>query len=252
MLENLLNGKVVKHCIETQKSLQECRWHVLCQVAEWLQVPHVLDTYEDEIPRQQLLTLLLKDLKSKNMKHVPRDDTEWMHQLNLWLRFNGTEIKDRTICRLLAVDGFEGLEPKCLKSYLKNVLNPSYLRHEYRIHLVAVRHMYEWFETRDDVSCLTGTDSGCVVFLALLQLFVRELQHVLTDDPTARQVRNAREWTENYLFRHANYYRDVRNVTGELLQELGQTYRDTWKGQPGWKRVGQEKLQSLDSQHFNR
>ena len=250
-LEALLRKKVVRHCIETQKTLHECRWHVLCQVADWLQVSHVLDTYEDEIPRQRLLTLLLNDIKCKNIKQLPQNESEWTRQLTLWLRQNTSEIKNRTMCRLLAVDGFEGLEPKYLKFYLKNVLNPSYLRREYRIHLMAVRKMYEWFDSRPEVSCLTGTDSGCIVFLALLQLYGRELKHVMMNDQVARHVDCAREWVENFLYRNVNYYKDVHNVTEELLGELGQSYKETWKGQPGWEQVGQEKLQGLDCTKYN-
>lgn len=249
LLKSLIHKEVAKICFTSQKTLQECRWEILCQIAEWLNISKVLNLYQDEIPRNQLITLLLTDVKHKNMKHVPQDEMEWTRQLNSWLRNNaiGSNVKDRTIYRLLAVDGFEGLEPKYLKLYLKNVFDPRYIRHEYRLHIIAIRKMYDWFETDPAVSSLTGTDSGCVVFLALLHLYMTELNHLLLDDQIALQANCAREWAEGFLYRNANYYNDVRNVNNNMLETVIKIYKDAWKETQEWKQVGKEYLQNLNN-----
>ncbi|GFQ91198.1 ribonucleoside-diphosphate reductase subunit M2 [Trichonephila clavata] len=121
------------------------------------------------------------------------------------------DVKERDIYQLLAVDGFDGFEAKHLKFYLSVILDQKVVRHEYRFHIKAVRAMYRWFESQPKVSSLTGTDSGCVVFLTLLQLYMNKLQ--LMDDEVTLQVHLAKRLAEGFLHRNANYYKDVRNVT---------------------------------------
>ncbi|GFR19963.1 uncharacterized protein TNCT_325881 [Trichonephila clavata] len=82
--------------------------------------------------------------------------------------------------------------------------------------------MYRWFESQPQVSSLTETDSGCVVFLTLLQLYVNKLE--MLEDEITLQVHLAKRSAEGFLHRNANYYKDVRNVMEALLQELGNIY----------------------------
>ncbi|GFR14686.1 ribonucleoside-diphosphate reductase subunit M2 [Trichonephila clavata] len=163
--------------------------------------------------KDQLLQLLSKGIKRKNLKHIPQDESEWIHLLNVWLRQSTMDhdVKERDIYQLLAVDGFDGFEAKHLKFYLSVILDQKVVWHEYRFHIKAVRAMYRWFESQPKVSSLTGTDSGCVVFLTLLQLYMNKLQ--LMDDEVTLQVHLAKRLAEGFLHRNANYYKDVRNVT---------------------------------------
>ncbi|GFY55662.1 uncharacterized protein TNIN_424451 [Trichonephila inaurata madagascariensis] len=76
----------------------------------------------------------------------------------------------------VAVDGFDGFEAKHLKLYLSAILDQKFVRQEYRLHVKAVRAMCRWFESQPQVSSLTEMDSGCVVFLTLLQLYMNKLE----------------------------------------------------------------------------
>lgn len=188
-----LEACVAERCLETHGSLRECRWHVLCLVAEWLQIPNALDLYADEMQRDRLATLLLNDVKHKNVKLLPRDELEWNRLLTGWLR-RGPVVKDRLVYQLLAVDGFDGVESHHLKSYLPNVIDPGCIRQQYRLHVMAVRYMYEWFESKPEVSSLTGTDSACVVFLALVQLYAEDQK----DEMIVLQAHKAKVWGEGF------------------------------------------------------
>ncbi|GFX70530.1 uncharacterized protein TNCV_875041 [Trichonephila clavipes] len=88
--------------------------------------------------------------------------------------------------------------------------------------------MYQWFESQPQVSSLTETDSGCVVFLTLLQLYMNNLE--MMEDEITLQVHLAKRSADGFLHRNANYYKDVRNVTQALLQELGNIYVQEWQG----------------------
>ncbi|GFQ90093.1 uncharacterized protein TNCT_26581 [Trichonephila clavata] len=102
--------------------------------------------------------------------------------------------------------------------------------------------MYRWFESQPQVSSLTGTDSGCVVFLTLLQLYVNKLE--MMEDEITLQVHLAKRSAEGFLHRNANYYKDVRNVTEALLQGLGNIYVQEWQGKD-WTSVANEQLGRL-------
>ncbi|GFY23846.1 hypothetical protein TNCV_3536401 [Trichonephila clavipes] len=54
----------------------------------------------------------------------------------------------------------------------------------------------------------------------------------------------AMECCEEFLHRNANYYKDVRNVTEALLQELGNIYVQEWQGKD-WTIVANEQLARL-------
>lgn len=225
----------MEHCRTTRGNLLASRWHVLRRVSEWLQIPDMLDLYLDEIQRNQLVSLLYKG--TKHTKQLPQDDAEWSRLLTFWIRQN--RVEDRLIYHILAVDGFDGFEPKDLKYYLPAVIDPGCIRWEYRQHGIAVRSMYQWFESHSDVSSLTGSDSGCVVFLALLQLYVEEIPPV--DEQIAMQAHRAQAWAEGYLYRNASNHQDVRKVTPDLLRELGRVYGNAWD----WHQVAREQLASL-------
>ncbi|GFQ80235.1 uncharacterized protein TNCT_549691 [Trichonephila clavata] len=245
-LRDLLQQQVAYQCLKggREETIEQHRWKVLQQVAEWLHIPHALSMNQNAYVKDQLLQLLSKGIKRKNLKHIPQDESEWIHLLNVWLRQSTMDhdVKERDIYQLLAVDGFDGFEAKHLKFYLSVILDQKVVRHEYRFHIKAVRAMYRWFESQPKVSSLTGTDSGCVVFLTLLQLYMNKLQ--LMDDEVTLQVHLAKRLAEGFLHRNANYYKDVRNVTEVLLQELGNIYVEEWQGKD-WTCVANEQLARL-------
>ncbi|GFY04601.1 uncharacterized protein TNCV_4416851 [Trichonephila clavipes] len=245
-LKHLLQQKVVYQCLlgGREETIEQHRWKVLQQVAEWLNIPNALSMHQDYYVKDQLLQILSKGIKRKNVKKIPQDESEWVQLLNVWLRRNTMDhdVKERDIYRLLAVDGFDGFEAKHLKLYLSSILDQKFIRQEYRLHVKAVRAMYQWFESQPQVSSLTGTDSGCVVFLTLLQLYMNKLK--MMEDEITLQVHLAKRSAEGFLHRNANYYKDVRNVTEALLQELGNIYVQEWQGKD-WTFVANEQLTRL-------
>ncbi|GBN65639.1 hypothetical protein AVEN_122861-1 [Araneus ventricosus] len=227
----------------SQQTLGQHRRAVLCQIAKWLGLSDAVEKQDCVLERQHLLTMLLTIGKKKRMKELPRDETDWSRMLTQWLRFNtlsnGHDVKTRHIYRILGVDGFEGLEAKHLKNYLPNVLHFQEMRCEYQSHLKAVRKMYDWIDTNDNVSCLTGTDSACIVCLALLHLYGRMLD--IVDDQTIYQVERMRLYLEGFLYRNSKYYRDVHKVTNELLKKMGTVYMEAC-GKGAWQVVAHEQL----------
>ncbi|GFR15192.1 uncharacterized protein TNCT_731951 [Trichonephila clavata] len=245
-LKRLLQQKVVYQCLVggREETIEQHQWKVLQQVAEWLHIPNALSMHQDDCVKDQLLQLLSKGITRKNFKKIPQDESEWTHLLNVWLRRNTMDhdVKERDIYRWLAVDGFDGFEAKHLKLYLSAILDPKFIRQEYRLHIKAVRAMYRWFESQPQVSSLTETDSGCVVFLTLLQLYVNKLEMI--EDEITLQVHLAKRSAEGFLHRNANYYKDVRKVTEALLQEFGNIYVYEWQGK-NWTHVANEQLGRL-------
>lgn len=220
------------------QSLQYHRHHLLRDIASWLDVPL---NEEPPLIKDELLAVL--DTKSR---YLPKNEQEWQRLLNQWLRnpsnkIGKDEVKHRTVYRLLAVDGFDGVLGQDLKDYLPNVLSNG-LRKEYQRHSRAVRKMYSWLEDDPRVASLTGTDSACVVFLALIRLFTSQI--AVLDDQVRVQVERARHNVENYLNRNSNYYKDVQNVDAELLDELSQVYVDV---HPDWSPQGLEILNYLST-----
>lgn len=245
-IKSALDAWVADRCREQRCTLREGRLHVLGQVAEMLLIPNVWGMQDNVQQRDELATILLKDAKCKQSKQLPNDRLEWNRFLLGWIR-RGPVTKDRLMYHLLAVDGFDGVEHKCLKDYLINVVDPACLRQIYRLHMMAVRHMYEWFDSQPQISSLTGVDSACVVFLALLQLY-RDCC-CLQDEVVAMQAHKAKLWAERFLHRDSAYYQDVRKITNELLQELGQVYVLAW-GNDDWKLVAIEQLTNLTNKTF--
>lgn len=245
-LKHLLLQEVVGRYQSVQGTLREAQWHVLCQVANWLEIPDFIHLQQDEIQRNVLSKVLFK-----NSKTLPQTDNEWTRLLSQWLRQNmlhSSDVKERLICQILAVDGFDGLECTDLKNYLVNVVDPGCIRQEYKLHIIAVRHMYDWFDTHASVASLTGTDSACVVFLALLQLYMYHLPQLMTNEQIAIHAHKAKAWGENFLHRNASYYNDVRKVKFNLLEELSQVYVKAWPHD--WRPLAQELLTGLTHKKF--
>ncbi|GFW63903.1 uncharacterized protein TNCV_706091 [Trichonephila clavipes] len=102
--------------------------------------------------------------------------------------------------------------------------------------------MYQWIESQPQVSSLAETDSRCVVFLTLLQFYMNKLE--MMEDEITLQVHLAKRSAEGFLHRKANYYKDVRNITEALLQELGNIYVQERQGKD-WIFVANEQLARL-------
>lgn len=216
-------------------------------MARWLDLPADIDYGQDY--RDHLIRLLLTTTtttKKKRLRELPHDEAECLRLLSQWLRCNtlpnGKDVAQRHMYRILAVDGFDGLEAKDLKNYVSSIWNPTGCRLEYRLHGTAVRDMYDWIDASPEVSSLTGTDSACVVFLALLELYGQHLSRVMMDDEVAHQTQRARLGVEGFLHRNASYYKDVRKVNEVMLKTLGLVYSKRFEQ---WQKVGSELLTAL-------
>lgn len=201
---------------------------------------------EDVEQRDRFVRLLMIHAKKKKLREFPRDESECVRLLGQWLRHNtlpnGKDVKQRGIYQVLAVDGFDGLEAKHLKGYVSGLWHPERRRPDYKKHSRAVRCMYNWIEASLAISSLTGTDSACVVFLALLTCYRQGLSQLLMDDEVASQTKRAQWWVEEFLHRNVNYYKDVQKVNKVLLNELGKVYTDNFDN---WQDVGAELLKNL-------
>ncbi|GFT26028.1 uncharacterized protein NPIL_17011 [Nephila pilipes] len=136
-LKQLLHLEVVKQSFlgGREETIEHHRWKVLHQVAEWLHIPDALSVNQEVCVKGQLIQLLLKGIKKKNLKQMPQDELEWVQLLKLWLHRNtlNNDVKERDMYQLLAVDGFDGFEAKHLKLYLSGILSQNHMRREYRV-----------------------------------------------------------------------------------------------------------------------
>ncbi|GBO40673.1 hypothetical protein AVEN_133087-1 [Araneus ventricosus] len=186
---------------------QETRQHhhitVLREVAEILNLPLPC---EQEYQLQQLL----------GMKFC-RSDLGTL--IDNWVRKNmiGPEklIKTRELFTILGVDGFNGIGD--FKAYLNKDNNS---------HFNGVVNMYKFLDT-SIISSLTGTDSACVVFLALLKLFSTKI----VDDQARIVMEQIKNKIESFMHRHAQYYRDIHLVNDNILNALIRVYVNT---NPNW------------------
>lgn len=234
MLRHLLQWKLVSQVTKKDDdTLVEASRRVVKQVSEWLRVPLPDDRRQYQEPLMALL--------SAN-RDLPRQPSEWNRLLSQWLRHNTVTgrdlVKDRTVYRLLAVDGFLGFKPKDLKKYLSNVLDED-LRRDYRRHAEGIRRMYDQMD-----SSLTGTHSACVVFLALLKGIEDRL--TIHDQNVLMHLHRIRVWTEGFLHQDAEYYETIRNVDGAMLDRLMDVYTEQ-DDDDGWKRVAEEQVKLLDN-----
>lgn len=216
------------------ETIQFHRKQLMTQVVDWI---GAFDSDRDDSFRHELIGLLAKDLK-QNLKSVPTVDSEWTKLLKKWLKTSGG--MDRRVYRILAVDGFRGLTPKDLKLYLPNVLSP--LRREYESHVCGVRKLYDHFDTYS----LSGTDSACIVFMALIDFYALRMQNdLMLDDQVRFRVQRAKSWAQLTLEQDVDYFRDVKNVDERLLKELGEIYAKEFQDAELVKTLGRELLTHL-------
>lgn len=235
------------------ETLRFHRRQLIKQIADWIgffdEDDEDFSASKDENGRyRHELVSLLATASKKQFIDVPSDSSEWTKLLNKWLKANtsGAVLSKRAMYRILAVDGFRGFKPKHLALYLPEVLLP--LREEYKSHVRGVRNMYEFFDENEKVSSLTGTDSACVIFLALLHWYQRQMEDdLMKDDQIVFQVKQAKSWAEGYLQQNGEYYQDVKNVDENLLEKFGKIYGEEFKkNDESWKVIGRELLPNLN------
>lgn len=100
--------------------------------------------------------------------------------------------KKRSLNALLAVDGFCGFLPRDYKHYVEHLK-----KSQADPHVRGVRSMYALFDESNLLYNLTGTDSACFVFLALLKLYSE--RHRSTDDQTRFVIGRTRKYVESFL-----------------------------------------------------
>lgn len=227
-----------------EESLQHHRRTLLKEISEWLKVSEDFVHDENKQYREELFSLLIKaSPKHEQIQRVPNDIQSWKKLLAKWLKTNvaANMVKYREVYYFLAVDGLFGFEPNDLKNYFINVLDQ--MRSEYNSHLQGVRAIYERMGETESVSSLTGTDSGCVVLLTLLKLYLQHL--TIPDDQRLTQLQEIRIWAEGFLHQHADYFTDVRNVNDSLLESMGKVYLKSFGDSEKWKLVGLEQTAKL-------
>lgn len=234
-----LNREVALRCLQGKQTLHQHRWEVLEQVAQWLHIREDLENVHNGQVLEELMSLFSQE--GKRMKQIPTDIRDWERLLKQWL--NHHQVMNRDLFRLLAVDGFSG---EGLKKYLHDVLDSKKMRREYQLHARAVRDMYQAMDAHPHVSSLVGTDSACVIFLALLKLFTETFTEVMLDSDMAVHLQNIKRRSEMGLHRNANYYKDVHAVTDAVLDELGEVYKSCGHD---WSRVGKEQLYKVVNEY---
>lgn len=168
-------------------TLQYHRRQLLNLVHGWvLPSEKAPDPYDPKY-RDRLLKLLVANSYKHRSREIPAEGSEWIKLVNEWVKGNSADdtVFERKIFYILAVDGFTGIGAKDLKFYLQNVLIP--LSDEYKMHARGVRAMYNYFQGNMLIESLTGTDSACIVFLALLTLYMTHLQSELFDEKVDRK-----------------------------------------------------------------
>lgn len=245
-LEILLTQKLIYQVVRgrTTESLHDHRRRLVEELSRWiLPCEKTPETYDSTF-RDQLITILASGSKNQ-CTEIPLEESEWLKLTNQWVRNNSSDdmVFPRDIYAVLAVDGFYGFRPKDLKHYLSKILVP--LRMEFRTHASGVRAMYAFFDDHESVASLTGTDSACIVFLALLRFYAGELQREMLDDHVALQVQRAQSLAEGYLHKHSEYYRDVRNVDEVMLKTLASVYSEQFVDRMHWEMVGKELFKLL-------
>lgn len=252
-IKKLLHEKLVRQVVlgRPYESLRFHRRQLVKQLADWVgffdEDDFTSSKDENVHYRHELMNLLVTASK-KYFIDVPSDQSEWTKLLNKWLKANtsGAVLLNRSIYRILAVDGFKGFKPKHLTLYLPEILLP--LREEYKSHVRGIRNMYTFFDKNEKVSSLTGTDSACVIFLALLRWYENQMENdLMKDDQIIFQVKQAKSWAEGHLQQHREYYHDVRNVNENLLDMFGKIYGEEFKNSDkSWKVIGHELLPKLN------
>ncbi|GFS37513.1 uncharacterized protein NPIL_626081 [Nephila pilipes] len=105
---------------------------------------------------------------------------------------------------LLAVDGFSGYTPNDLKNYINNLKYAD----DGDKHTNIVRKMYDM----DLLKSLSGTDASCIVFLALLTVYIK----FISDDQALLIIESIISNFRNYLMKNAQFYGDIANAVNNL------------------------------------
>lgn len=247
-LKDLLKKKLIYRVLHGQPSdtLDFHRHKLIEELIQWIQPSqNVIHTYDSSY-RDHLMTLLSSASKH-NVKDIPQDESEWLKLLNQWIRNESNEeiIFNREIYKILAVDGFYGFKPKDLKYYLTGILLP--LQSEFKMHTKGIRAMYEFFDQNSNIESLSGTDSACAIFLALLDLYAPLLNNILIDDQVRFQLQQVKSWAEGFLHKHSEYYRDVKHVDETLLKMLVNVYSEQFTDEKKMKYVGGELFKNLSA-----
>lgn len=241
-LKKLLRLKLVRHlqAAKPTDSFVKVASNMIQEIKQWLHLPdQVIETNDLQ---ESLMNLMVRTAsKHYAIKDMPTDPSEWSRLITHWLRQNtfNNIIKGREIYYLLSVDGFMGFLD--LKKYVSNITGT--LRQPYSTHNHAVRKMYEWIDV-SPIACLTGTDSACVIFLALLKFYEKHL--VIYNHDVLTHLNQVRVWTEGLLHQHSNYYRIIKQVNDTLLDELGKVYVNQFSNEEDWKLIGKEQTDKLE------
>lgn len=226
---------------ESTDSIQQIYQKVFQDLKKWFKI---YDIKENDNSYQENLMDLFAKTASKHyaIKEMPCNMSEWNRLLSHWLRQNIFEncIKDRDIYIILSVDGFMGFQPKDLKKYLTNIINK--LRNAYYLHNEAVRIMYKWIDN-SKISSLTGTDSGSVIFLALLNVYENNL--TIYDNEIKMNLYQIKTWVEGYLHQHSNYYKIIKEIDNDMLKELGSVYKNQFLNDDQWKTIAKEQVTKM-------
>lgn len=250
-LKYLLNLKLAHHILNSEENAYDTYeshcLDLLKTVRGWLKLSDV-ENHDDETHwfKQKLVKLFVTTAsRHYAIKETPRDLSEWTRLLLHWTKQNtcsdGDLIKEREVYFLMAVDGFSGFKVKDLRKYLVNLF--STLRDPYKTHHRAVRRMYEWLDQSAVCSSLTGTDSACVVFLALLKVY-DDNKLAGNDHSIKFHLNSVRQWTEGFLHQHAHYYKVIQSIDNLVLDELGRVYVEAF---PEWNKIGYELIATLEN-----
>ena len=201
--------------------------------------------FQDYTYRNQLITLLVSTSKSP-VKEIPLNEQEWTKLLNQWVKTQILEniIFNREIYEILAVDGFDGFRPAELKNYLRGILKP--IRNEFKMHENGIRAMYRYIAGNPLVASLPGTHSGCIIFLALLKFYATSLVGWISDNQTMLTMENNINLAEAFLHDHSDYYRDIQNISLELLNILTEIYLESFNDFKHCVTVSKELLKKLN------
>lgn len=194
-----------------------------------------------------------KCLQSFNMSHdemnayklIKTDDYVNHYDLNKFISIlvrrdqitrdpNSSEkiLRNNDLNKLLAVDGFLGFECNDIKNYIDN------LKFGYGddSHVDTVREMYNC----EKIANLSGTDSACIVFSALIEVFGKHIQ----DDQMKMQLNKIHEDNTSYLIKNGRYYTDIETIRNDM-SKLTSFYENKMKAVPKLDQIARLKCSAL-------
>lgn len=188
---------------------------------------------ERDLEQQQLARIL-------DSNTVPRTGKEWKR---LVAKYCSTHVNRRELYRHMAIDGFRGENPS---AYLVHVT--EYLQTLPLQHVRAVRSLYDELN-EGPLKQLPGPDTACVVFMALLRFYGRNLD--VHDDLKKMTMQRAYVNAEGTLHGNAHYYRDSRIIDEQLLDGLGEKYRASFENDEQWQHFAEKLLDWLAATYWN-